>query len=43
MYDFHYNYAKKYENNTILLLIDTGSFTYETETKNVHENMWKDH
>ena len=43
MYDFHYNFVKK-TFDAELLLIDTGSLTYEIRSENVHEKFfkWKD-
>ena len=42
MYDFHYNYIKKeYGSRTKLLFTDTDSLTYEIETEDVYEDLWK--
>ena len=42
-YEFHYDYIKnKYDNNSRLLFIDTGSLTYEIITKDVYEDFSKD-
>ena len=35
MYDFHYNYTKKYDINAKLLFTDTECLTYEIETEDV--------
>ena len=42
MYDFHYNYIKKeYGSRAKLLFTDTDSLTYEIETEDVYEGLWK--
>ena len=40
MYDFHYNFIKKYF-NAELLFTDTDSITYEIKSKNVYEEFFK--
>ena len=35
MYDFYYNYTKKYDVNAKLLFTDTECLTYEIETQDV--------
>ena len=42
MYDFHYNYTKKYDINAKLLFTDTECLTYEIETQDVQEDFYKD-
>ena len=43
MYDFHYNFIKK-NFDTELLFTDTDSLTYEIQSENVYEDVfkWKD-
>ena len=41
MYDFHYNYIKKYF-HVDLLFTDTDSLTYEIKTENIFEDFYKD-
>ena len=38
MYDYHYSYIKKYDNNATLLFTDTERLTYEIETEDVYED-----
>ena len=40
MYDFKYNFIKKYF-DAELLFTDTGSLTYEIKLKNVYEEFFK--
>ena len=42
MYDFHYNYKRKYGNKASLLFTDTDSLTYEIETDDVFKDFWED-
>ena len=40
MYDFHYNFIKKFF-DAELLLTDTDSFTYEIKSEDVYEEFFK--
>ena len=42
MYEFHYDYIKKYGNNSRLLFTDTDSLMYEIKTEDVFEDYSKD-
>ena len=43
MYEFHYDYIKKkYGDKAKLLFTDTDSLTYEIESNDVCEDLWKD-
>ena len=43
MYEFHYDYIKKkYGDKAKLLFTDTDSLTYEIESNDVYEDLWKD-
>ena len=41
MYEFHYDYIKKYGNKTRLLFTDIDSLMYKIRTKNVCEDFSK--
>ena len=42
MYDFHYNYIKKYNNRARLLFTNMDSLTYEIEAEDVYKDFWND-
>ena len=42
LYDFHYNYIKKYNNRARLLFTNTDSLTYEIEAEDVYMDFWND-
>ena len=42
MYDFHYNYSKKYNNRAKLLFTDTNSLCYEIKTVDAYNDFWVD-
>ena len=38
IYEFHYDYIKKYDNKSRLLFTDTDSAIYEIKTENIYAN-----
>jgi len=42
MYDFHYNYSKKYKDKAKLLFTDTDSLMYEVETEDFYDDIAND-
>ena len=42
MYDFHFNYIKKYGNKAKFLLADRDSFAFEPKANKVSEYFYKD-